>query len=134
MFLQARRAHSYIVSGSGAGRESPRVTSVRGGRWVGILDFALDFEDRERTFLDAALFLVEASPATRARVGALGDGVGAVGAADAGVGLVVQLVVGDAVGHDVRPDLLLIPGSQRAELDEIELLIPFDDADFFAGL
>jgi len=54
-------------------------------------------------------------PAAGADVFAQADGAGAGGAADAGVELVVQGVVGDLVLADVGPDFLFAPVGQGVE-------------------
>src|SRR5918996_3764846 len=74
--------------------------------------------------VESAFRLGVPGPATRARILA-GPGLsGAVGAADRGVALVVEGVVGDVVLLDVLPDLLLGPVRERVELPEAEALVP----------
>src|SRR5690242_10397173 len=63
--------------------------------------------------VDAALVLVGAGPASRARIFALGHRARARPAADARVTFVVQAVVGQVVRADVVPDLVVRPGGQR---------------------
>ena len=55
------------------------------------------------------------------------DGLGAGPAADAGVALVVQRVVGDALFEQARPDALLGGVRQGADLHQMELAVPGDD-------
>src|SRR5215218_10092015 len=62
--------------------------------------------------MEAALDPVGAGPAALAA----GAGRGAVGAADRREAAVVQRVVGDVMGRDVAPDVLLGPVGQRGGL------------------
>src|SRR5262249_53740327 len=71
-----------------------------------------------------ALGLVEACPPAGPGILARRRLAGAVGAADRGIALIVQLVVGDVVLVDVGPVLLLRPVGQRVELPEPEALVP----------
>src|SRR5439155_26464484 len=91
-------------------------------------------QDYQRPFLDTAFRLVEPLPAARARVVPGVHRRGAVRAADARVVVVVKLVIGHVVRHDVRPHLLLAPGGQRCDFHQLELAVPFDDPDLTAGL
>src|SRR5256712_3512790 len=73
-----------------------------------------------------ALGLGEPGPAPGPGILAGLHRAGAVGAADAGIVLVVERVVGDLVQLDVGPDVLGLPPGERVELDQPELGDPFD--------
>src|SRR5690242_11443515 len=78
--------------------------------------------------MQPALGLRGAAPAAGALVGfAFGDGAGAGPAADAGEALVVERVVRDVLVENPLPDVFLRPIRQRADLHEVELLVPLDD-------
>src|SRR5690349_15371818 len=75
-----------------------------------------------------ALSLRRATPATGALVGfAFRDGAGAGPATDAGEALVVERIVRDVLVENPLPDVFLRPVRQRADLHQVELLIPLDD-------
>src|SRR5215204_4853157 len=77
-----------------------------------------------------AFRLRRSAPAAGALVFAEHDRAGAGPAADAGVALVVQRVVGDVVFGDQGPDVLLGPVGQGADFDQAELFVPADDGGF----
>ena len=74
--------------------------------------------------VDPALGLFETRPAAGARRAARPDRLGAVGAADRGVALIVQRVVREVVLMDVVPDVALGPVRERVQLPEPEALVP----------
>src|SRR6266508_6213390 len=74
--------------------------------------------------VEAALGLLGARPAASAGVLARCRLPGAVGAADRGIALIVERVVGDVVLADVVPDLLLRPVGERVEFPQAEALVP----------
>src|SRR6266508_4123060 len=74
--------------------------------------------------VEAALGLLGARPAASPGVLARGRLPGAVGAADRGIALIVERVVGDVVVADVVPDLLLGPVGKWVQLPEPEALVP----------
>src|SRR4051812_16430459 len=53
-----------------------------------------------------------------------GDRTGAMGAADAGITPLVQLVVGNPAPLHVLPDPLPVPAGQRADLEDLILPVP----------
>src|ERR1700722_2976169 len=73
-------------------------------------------------------------PATRAMVLARHDRPGAGRAADARITLLMEAVEGQLASPDVRPDLLLGPVEQRADLVQAVLRIPLDGFAFSTGL
>src|ERR1700722_17119901 len=77
--------------------------------------------------VQAAFGLGLARPSAGSLVVALVDGPGAGPAADRGISLVVERVVGDVVGHDKRPDVALGPLQERVDLHEVELRVPTDN-------
>src|SRR5437763_11613726 len=72
--------------------------------------------------VNPALDLVRAGPASVAA----GAGPGAGGAADRGISLVVQRVVGELVLVDVAPQVLLAPVGQRIHLPDSALLVTLE--------
>src|SRR5258706_13783814 len=83
--------------------------------------------------VDTALGLVLAGPAPGARVFALGHRACARPAADAGVTLIVQWVVGQVISADIIPDLLVRPAGQRVQFYQTISLVPFHQAGVPAG-
>ena len=77
--------------------------------------------------MQSALGLGEAAPAAGAVVFSRIHRAGARPAADAGVALIVQGIVGDVVVGDELPDHLLRPVRERTDLHQAELFIPADD-------
>ena len=77
--------------------------------------------------METALKLGQPDPTAGAQVVAGLDGLGAGPAADAGVALLVQFVVGDVVGMDVGPDVGFAPVNQGRNLDDAVLVIPAQD-------
>src|ERR1700735_3783261 len=73
-------------------------------------------------------------PATRAMILARHDRPGAGRTADARITLLMEAVEGQLACADVRPDLLLSPVEQRAELVQAVLRIPLDGCALRAGL
>lgn len=51
-----------------------------------------------------------------------------MGAANAGVILIMQWVVGNFVDLDVGPDIGPAPSRQWVDLDQLELVVPFDQS------
>src|SRR3954470_19045977 len=88
----------------------------------------------ETSAVQTALGLLHARPAARAGVLAGARLPGAVGAADRGIALIVERVVGNVVLADVIPDLLLRPVRERIELPEPEALVPGEFGGLGAGL
>src|SRR5215203_1793938 len=84
--------------------------------------------------MQPALGLVEAGPAAGAIILAGARLPGAVGAADRGVALIVERVVGDVVLREVGPNLLLRPVGERVQLPEPEALVPGELRRLSAGL
>src|SRR5512133_2645342 len=74
--------------------------------------------------VDPALCFRRSCPAPGARILAGADRLGAMGAADRRVALVVQRVVRNAVLADVVPDVLLRPVRDRVQLPEPEAPVP----------
>src|SRR3954468_2822447 len=77
--------------------------------------------------MQPALGLLFPSPASLAAVLSgrrAGDRTGAVGAADARIAALVQLVIGDAAPLHVVPDPLPVPVGQRADLEDLILPVP----------
>ena len=58
---------------------------------------------------------------------------GAVGAADAGIILIVQRVIGNFVDFDVGPDIGPRPSSQRIDFDQFKFLVPLDQPGIRTG-
>src|SRR5579883_1895469 len=54
------------------------------------------------------------------------NGARAVRAADAGVAAVVERIVRDVVGEQVVPDVLVAPGSDGVDLDQLKFAVPLD--------
>src|SRR5260221_319464 len=77
--------------------------------------------------MQPALRLGEAAPAAGPLVFSRHHSSRAWPAADAGVALVVQRIVGDIVLTDERPNLCLRPVGERAHFDKAELFVPTDD-------
>ena len=63
-------------------------------------------------------------PASSTHVLSWLDGSGAGFAADTGIALVVEFVVGHLVAFDIVPHLLLRPRDERVNFDELVLFIP----------
>src|SRR3954447_6157420 len=79
--------------------------------------------------VDAALGLVGAGPAALAA----GAGLGAGGAADRLVALVVQRVVGEVALVDAAPEVLVAPVGERVVLPQLALIVAFDELTGRAG-
>src|SRR5262245_39900382 len=76
--------------------------------------------------MQAALRLLAAAPAARARRLPGADRAGAGPAADGGVAALVQPVVGDVLGPHVVPDLFAGPAHERVDLHQAETGIGLD--------
>ena len=77
--------------------------------------------------VQAAFFFDQAGPAAGALVVAGGNGARAGPAADAGITLIMQGIVGDVVIGDQLPDFLLRPVGQGTDFHQTEFLVPADD-------
>src|SRR5436305_5848861 len=74
--------------------------------------------------IDPALGLFEPRPAAIAGRTAHTDRLGAVGATDRGVALIVERVIREVVLMDVVPDVAFGPVRERVELPELKALVP----------
>src|SRR5262245_40337266 len=83
---------------------------------------------RRRPGVQTALLLFPPAPAARARILSGSHGTRAWPAADARVAAVVQRVVRDVLGADVRPHMVVGPGHQRIDLQQVERFVALDDA------
>src|SRR5262249_39756974 len=73
--------------------------------------------------VEAALFFLASTPASRPRVLARSHGARAGPAADAGIAALMKGVVGHVVGAQVLPDLLGRPARKGVHLDQFEALV-----------
>src|SRR5438477_9036217 len=74
--------------------------------------------------VQAAFGLAKARPAAGARVLTGLHGASAMGAADAGVVLIMQWIVGHVVLDHIAPNHLSRPVGERTDLDQIEFVVP----------
>jgi len=76
--------------------------------------------------MQSAFGFFQTCPASRAQILSRLDCSGAMRASDAWVTAIMEWVIGNVVLVDVVPDLLMGPVSDRVELHQAKLLIPFD--------
>src|SRR5271165_5297778 len=116
------------ATGEGSPARSARRARVKRGSVAELGGFRCLSRGSGLDDVQAALGLGESRPASRARIFSRPDGARAMRAADAGIVLVVQWVVGYVVIVDVAPHLLRSPVDHGINLHEAVLCIPFNSA------
>ena len=77
--------------------------------------------------METALGFLTTRPASGARIFAGAYGAGARQAADARVSRIVQGIIGNVVGANVGPHVVLAPKRERRNLDDAETVVPTGD-------